>query len=94
MCNCNSSVGPRLSANVLRSAGDICWLSAGILYWNFASDPRTIHQERMKRQRQGIAATSGPSSLQDLLQDVKGVVTVPSFLVVASQGVVGAARRP
>jgi hypothetical protein len=67
----------------------ICWLSAGVLYWNFASDPRTVHQERMKRRRQGAVATSSPRSLHDLLQDAKSCLTVPSFQIIASQGVVG-----
>jgi hypothetical protein len=60
-----------------------------VLYW-FASDPRTLIQERLKRRRHADAAAGAPRGLQDLLADARGVVAVPSFLIIASQGVVGA----
>lgn len=62
---------------------------AGMLYWLCASDPRSVLPDRLKR-RQQAAAVGGVTTLHSMLQDVKRVVTVPSFLIIASQGVVGA----
>lgn len=63
-------------------------LAIGVLYWLFASDPRSVLSDRLHRRRQA-AAVGRATTLHGMLRDIKGVLTVPSFLIIASQGVVG-----